>query len=59
MLLLHFAVGNVFFIFFRQKNTIKFEKEEQTMIMMGKRNKNFNYHLAFVLYLRMIKTAEI
>ena len=58
MLLLHLVDGNVFFCF-SEKNTIKFEREERTMIMMRKRNKNVNNHLAFVLYSRMIKTAEI
>ena len=36
MLLLHFVVGNVFY-FLPTKNTIKFEKEEQWMIMMGEK----------------------
>ena len=42
-----------------QQNTIKFVKEEQTTIIMGNGNKNVNYYLAFVLCLRIIKTAEI
>ena len=42
-----------------QQNTIKFVKEEQTTIIMGNGNKNVNYYLAFVLCLRIIKTAAI
>ena len=42
-----------------QQNTIKFVKEEQTTIIMEKGNKNVNYYLAFVLCVRIIKTAEI